>query len=158
MSKYILIITVLLLVGCIKERYTIEYIDNSGSGRLSLISNKGNKNGGFDIECSLNKISGNTYNIHANVTPTFNTEGYLQVTFHLILLNSGQIVRNILVPATVHTGRTNIIINKNFENDVQFDSFTRHEPDAEPFLSPDNQAPPWQQAERDMSFPPLERL
>ena len=39
MSKYILIITVLLLVGCIKERYigeyisttfpTIEYIDNS---------------------------------------------------------------------------------------------------------------------------------
>lgn len=134
MSKYILIITVLLLVGCVKERYigeyisttfpTIEYIDNPGSGRLSLISNKGNKNGGFYIECSLNKISGNTYNIHANVTPTFNTEGYLQVTFHLILLNSGQIVRNILVPATVHTGRTNIIINKNFENDVQFDSFT----------------------------------
>jgi len=51
-------------------------------------------------------------------------ENYLQVTFHLILLKSGQIVRNILVPTTVHTGRTNIIINKNFENDVQFDSFT----------------------------------
>ena len=58
MSKYILIITVLLLVGCIKERYigeyisttfpTIEYIDNSGSGRLSLISNKGNKNEKLD--------------------------------------------------------------------------------------------------------------
>ena len=130
----ILIITVFLLLGCVKERYigqyvsttipVIEFIDNSGSGSLSLISNKGNKNTGFDITCSLNKISNNTYNIHANVTPTFNMDRYLQVTFHLILLNSGQIVRNILVPATVHVGRTNIIINKDFENDVPFDSFT----------------------------------
>ena len=130
----ILIITVFLLLGCVKERYigqyvsttipVIEFIDNSGSGSLSLISNKGNKNTGFDITCSLNKISNNTYIIHANVTPTFSMENYLQVTFHLILLKSGQIVRNILVPATVHTGRTNIIINKNFENEVQFDSFT----------------------------------
>ena len=130
MNKVIIsIITVFLLLGCVKERYigqyvsttipVIEFIDNSGSGSLSLISNKGNKNTGFDITCSLNKISNN-----ANVTPTFSMENYLQVTFHLILLKSGQIVRNILVPATVHTGRTNIIINKNFENEVQFDSFT----------------------------------
>jgi archaellum biogenesis ATPase FlaH len=135
MNKVIIsIITVFLLLGCVKERYigqyvsttipVIEFIDNSGAGSLSLISNKGNKNTGFDITCSLNKISNNTYNIHANVTPTFNMDRYLQVTFHLILLNSGQIVRNILVPATVHVGRTNIIINKDFENDVQFDSFT----------------------------------
>ena len=69
----ILIITVFLLLGCVKERYigqyvsttipVIEFIDNSGSGSLSLISNKGNKNTGFDITCSLNKISNNTYNI-----------------------------------------------------------------------------------------------
>ena len=128
------IITVFLLLGCVKERYigqyvsttipVIEFIDNSGAGSLSLISNKGDKDTGFNIGCSLNKISNNTYNIHANVTPMFNMDRYLQVTFHLILLNSGQIVRNILVPATVHTGRTNIIINKNFENEVQFDSFT----------------------------------
>jgi hypothetical protein len=135
MNKVIIsIITVFLLLGCVKERYigqyvsttfpVIEFTDNSGAGAISLISNKGDKNGGFDITCSLNKISNNTYNIHANVTPTFNMDRYLQVTFHLILLNSGQIVRNILVPATVHTGRTNIIINKNFENEVQFDSFT----------------------------------
>ena len=130
----IIISILFLLLGCVKERYigqyvsttipVIEFIDNSGAGALSLISNKGNKNTGFDITCSLNKISNNTYNIHANVTPTFNMENYLQVTFHLILLKSGHIVRNILVPTTVHTGRTNIIINKNFENDVQFDSFT----------------------------------
>lgn len=135
MNKVIIsIITVFLLLGCVKERYigqyvsttipVIEFIDNSGAGSLSLISNKGDKNTGFNIACSLNKISNNTYNIHANVIPTFNMDRYLQVTFHLILLNSGQIVRNILVPATVHTGRTNIIINKNFENEVQFDSFT----------------------------------
>lgn len=135
MNKVIIsIITVFLLLGCVKEKYigqyvsttfpVIEFTDNSGAGAISLISNKGDKNGGFDITCSLNKISNNTYNIHANVTPTFNMDRYLQVTFHLILLNSGQIVRNILVPATVHTGRTNIIINKNFENEVQFDSFT----------------------------------
>lgn len=135
MNKVIIsIITVFLLLGCVKERYigqyvsttfpVIEFTDNSGAGAISLISNKGDNNGGFDITCSLNKISNNTYNIHANVTPTFNMDRYLQVTFHLILLNSGQIVRNILVPATVHTGRTNIIINKNFENEVQFDSFT----------------------------------
>ena len=130
----IIISNLFLLLGCVKERYigqyvsttipVVEFIDNSGAGSLSLISNKGDKNTGFDITCSLNKISNNTYNIHANVTPTFNMDRYLQVTFHLILLNSGQIVRNILVPATVHTGRTNIIINKNFENEVQFDSFT----------------------------------
>lgn len=134
MNKAILFIIVCILLGCIKERHIGQYIsttvpviqftDNSGAGSLSLISNKGDKNTGFDITCSLNKISNNTYNIHANVTPTFNMENYLQVTFHLILLKSGQIVRNILVPTTVHTGRTNIIINKNFENDVQFDSFT----------------------------------
>jgi hypothetical protein len=135
MNKVIIsIITVFLLLGCVKERYigqyvsttipVIEFIDNSGAGSLSLISNKGDKDTGFNIGCSLNKISNNTYNIHANVTPMFNMDRYLQVTFHLILLNSGQIVRNILVPATVHTGRTNIIINKNFENEVQFDSFT----------------------------------
>ena len=135
MNKVIIsIITVFLLLGCVKERYigqyvsttfpVIEFTDNSGAGAISLISNKGDKNGGKDITCSFNKISNNTYNIHANVTPTFNMDRYLQVTFHLILLNSGQIVRNILVPATVHTGRTNIIINKNFENEVQFDSFT----------------------------------
>lgn len=135
MNKVIIsIITVFLLLGCVKERYigqyvsttipVIEFIDNSGAGSLSLISNKGDKNTGFNIACSLNKISNNVYNIHANVTPTFNMDRYLQVTFHLILLNSGQIVRNILVPATVHVGRTNIIINKDFENDVQFDSFT----------------------------------
>lgn len=137
-NKMKIFIFILLLVlattGCVKERHigqyisttvpVIEFIDNSGAGALSLISNKGNKNTGFDITCSLNKISNNTYNIHANVTPTFSMENYLQVTFHLILLKSGQIVRNILVPATVHTGRTNIIINKNFENEVQFDSFT----------------------------------
>lgn len=135
MNKVIIsIITVFLLLGCVKERYigqyvsttipVIEFIDNSGAGSLSLISNKGDKDTGFNIGCSLNKISNNTYNIHANVTPMFNMDRYLQVTFHLILLNSGQIVRNILVPATVHTGRTNIIINKDFENEVQFDSFT----------------------------------
>ena len=135
MNKVIIsIITVFLLLGCVKERYigqyvsttipVIEFIDNSGAGSLSLISNKGDKDTGFNIGCSLNKISNNTYNIHANVTPMFNMDRYLQGTFHLILLNSGQIVRNILVPATVHTGRTNIIINKNFENEVQFDSFT----------------------------------
>lgn len=135
MNKVIIsIITVFLLLGCVKERYigqyvsttipVIEFIDNSGAGSLSLISNKGDKNTGFNIACSLNKISNNVYNIHANVTPTSNMDRYLQVTFHLILLNSGQIVRNILVPATVHVGRTNIIINKDFENDVQFDSFT----------------------------------
>lgn len=135
MNKFIIsIVTVCLLLGCIKERYigqyvsttipVIEFIDNLGAGSLSLISNKGDKNTGFNIACSLNKISNNVYNIHANVTPTFNMDRYLQVTFHLILLNSGQIVRNILVPATVHVGRTNIIINKDFENDVQFDSFT----------------------------------
>lgn len=135
MNKVIIsIITVFLLLGCVKERYigqyvsttipVIEFIDNSGAGSLSLISNKGDKDTGFNIGCSLNKISNNTYNIHANVTPMFNMDRYLQVTFHLILLNSGQILRNILVPATVHTGRTNIIINKNFENEVQFDSFT----------------------------------
>lgn len=55
MNKVIIsIITVFLLLGCVKERYigqyvsttipVIEFIDNSGSGSLSLISNKGNKN------------------------------------------------------------------------------------------------------------------
>ncbi len=135
MKKSIFILILLLTItGCIKERYigqyvsttipVIEFIDNSGAGTLSLISNKGDKNTGFNVACSLNKISNNIYNIHANVTPTFSMDRYLQITFHLILLNSGQIVRNILVPAAVHTGRTNIIINKNFGNDVQFDSFT----------------------------------
>ena len=130
----IIISILFLLLGCVKERYigqyvsttipVIEFIDNSGAGALSLISNKGNKNTGFDITCSLNKISNNTYNIQARVPPPFAMQNHLKVTFHLILLKSGQIVRNILVPTTVHTGRTNIIINKNFENDVQFDSFT----------------------------------
>jgi hypothetical protein len=130
----IIISILFLLSGCVKERYigqyvsttipVIEFTNNSGAGTLSLISNKGDKNTGFNVACSLNNISNNIYNIHANVTPIFTMDRYLQITFHLILLNSGQIVRNILVPATVHTGRTNIIINKNFENDVQFDSFT----------------------------------
>ena len=95
----IIISILFLLSGCVKERYigqyvsttipVIEFTNNSGAGTLSLISNKGDKNTGFNVACSLNNISNNIYNIHANVTPIFTMDRYLQITFHLILLNSG---------------------------------------------------------------------
>lgn len=135
MNKIIIsIITVFLLLGCVKERYigqyvsttfpVIEFTDNSGAGAISLISNKGDKNGGFDIVASLNKLSNNKYIIHADVTPTFWIDSFLETSFYLILLDSGKIVRNIRVPSAVHVSTNKISINKEFENDIYFDSFT----------------------------------
>lgn len=59
-----LIITLFLLSGCVKERFVgkyvsttfpvIEFTENKGAGSLSLISNKGNTTGGFNIVASLN--------------------------------------------------------------------------------------------------------
>lgn len=135
MKKYVLIFMLMLaMVGCIKERYigqyvsttfpVIEFTDNSGTGAISLISNKGDKNGGFDIVASLNKLSNNKYIIHADVTPTFWVDSFLETSFYLILLDAGEIVRSIRVPSAVHVSTNKISINKEFENDIYFDSFT----------------------------------
>lgn len=51
-------------------------------------------------------------------------EKFLETSFYLILLDSGQIVRSIRVPSTVNVSSNDIIINKDFENNVPFDSFT----------------------------------
>lgn len=135
MNKFMtLIITLFLLSGCVKERFVgkyvsttfpvIEFTENNGAGSLSLISNKGNTTGGFNIVASLNKLHNNRYILHADVTPTLNMEKFLETSFYLILLDSGQIVRSIRVPSTVNVSSNDIIINKDFENNVPFDSFT----------------------------------
>lgn len=135
MKRYMFIIILTLsIVGCVKERYigqhvsinfpSIEFINNTGAGALSLVSNRGNRNTGFDIVASLNKLSNNKYIIHADVTPTFWIDSFLETSFYLILLDAGEIVRSIRVPSAVHVSTNKISINKEFENDVPFDSFT----------------------------------